>query len=74
MNNYYLYDISHPNKHGVPLQSLDEDPEVLSIDGSVVEHLTFNQLAVEVHVCSICKKPGHNARTCPQREEIQCIK
>ena len=38
MNSYYLYDISHPNKYGVPLRSLDED---LSIDGSVVEHLTY---------------------------------
>ena len=45
-NSYYLYEISHPNKYGVPQLNLSDDDEA-KIDESIVESLSLNQLFVE---------------------------
>ena len=42
-NSYYLYEISHPNKYGVPQLNLSDDDEA-KIDKSIIESLSLNQL------------------------------
>ena len=45
-NSYYLYEICHPNKYGVPQLNLNDDDEA-KIDKSVEESFDFKQIVIE---------------------------
>ena len=45
-NSYYLYEVSHPNKYGVPQLNLNDNDEA-KIDKSVEESFGFKQVVIE---------------------------
>ena len=45
---YFLYNISHPNKYGVPQIDLSSDKMITAIQGDT---LTHNQLLIERVIC-----------------------